>query len=137
MKVKRFDSAAILPTRAHEGDAGLDLYTPYDFSLPPEGRVLVHTAIGVELPLGTYAKVEGRSSLARYGITPLGGVIDENYRGPIGVVLVNTGRERRDFPRGARIAQLIVQPYLEVGVVEVDELTDTERGDGAFGSTGE
>lgn len=137
MKAKRFDDRAILPTRAHEGDAGLDLYAPYDFSLPPGGRVLVHTAIGVELPLGTYAKVEGRSSLAKQGITPLGGVIDETYRGPIGVVLANIGRERCDFKRGDRIAQLIVQPYLEVGVMEVDELSDTERGTGGFGSTGE
>lgn len=137
MKVKRFDSAAILPTRAHEGDAGLDLYAPYDFSLPPGARVLVHTAIGVELPAGTYGKIEGRSSLAKLGITPLGGIIDETYRGPIGVVLANTGRERRDFQRGSRIAQLIVQPYLEVGVIEVDELSDTQRGAGGFGSSGE
>ena len=109
MKTKRFDNLAILPTRAHEGDAGLDLYAPYTFSIASGERVTVDTA----------------------------GVIDETYRGPIGVVLTNLGRERKIIQRGDRIAQLIVQPYLEVGVMEVDELSDTERGTGGFGSTGE
>lgn len=137
MKTKRFDKMAILPTRAHEGDAGLDLYAPYTFSIASGERVTVDTAVGVQLPMGTYGKIEGRSSLAKKGITPLGGVIDESYRGPIGVVLANLGRERKIIQRGDRIAQLIVQPHLEVGVMEVDELDDTERGAGGFGSTGE
>lgn len=139
MRVKRLSPDAILPKYAHRGDAGLDLYAARDLVIPPSEARVVPTGIAVELPPGTEAGIRPRSGLAReWTVTVLNspGTIDEGYRGEIGVVLINHGSEAFHVKRGARVGQLVIQRRLEVEVLEVDRLSETDRGDGGFGSTG-
>lgn len=136
MKVKLFPGA-ILPTRGHDTDAGLDLYAR-DFEIihPGEGAFF-DTGVCIELPPGTYGKIESRSGLnVKHGIVSCGGVIDESYRGSIVVKLYNLSDKPYKVYRNDRIAQLIIQPYVYVDLEEVDELTDTDRGESGIGSTG-
>ncbi len=139
MRVKRLTPEAILPKYAHPGDAGLDLYAARELVVRPTEARVVPTGIAVELPPGTEAGIRPRSGLAReWAVTVLNspGTIDEGYRGEIGVVLINHGARTFHVKRGMRIGQLVVQRRLHVEVVEVDRLSETERGDGGFGSTG-
>ena len=140
LKVKRLDpSVAILPTRAHPGDAGLDLYAANDLNIPPGETRLVSTGLAIELPTGTEAQIRPRSGLAlRHSITVLNtpGTIDEGYRGELGVILINHGRAGFRVRRGMKVAQLVVKPTLVVEVTETTTLSNTTREDGGFGSTG-
>ena len=139
LRVRRLAETAILPSYAHPNDAGLDLHAAVDAVIDPGQVASISTGIAVELPSGTEAQVRPRSGLAlKHAVTVLNapGTIDEGYRGEIGVVLINHGQSAFRVERGMRIAQLVVQPRLEVDVVEADVLTDTERGRGGFGSTG-
>ena len=139
LKVKRLAADAILPRYARAGDAGLDLCAAVAAVLAPGAAALVATGIAIELPPGTEAQVRPRSGLAlKHSVTVLNtpGTIDEGYRGEVGVILVNHGREPFEVRPGMKIAQLVVAPRLAVDVVEVDALGDTERGAGGFGSTG-
>lgn len=140
VKVKRLDPAATLPARAHPGDAGLDLYAAVDIPIPPGETRLVGSGLAIELPPGTEAQVRPRSGLAlKHSVTVLNtpGTIDEGYRGEVGVILINHGRAVFEVRRGMKVAQLVVKPTLPVDVIPVDALSDTTRGDGGFGSTGE
>ncbi len=134
------DTGLPLPRYAHDGDAGLDLYSAKDLTLPPGGRALVGTGIAVAIPPGQAGFVQPRSGLAiRSGLsfvnTP--GLIDSHYRGEIQVIAVNLDRDTPiEIRRGDRIAQLVIQPVTTVEVVDVDGLDVTTRGDGGFGSTG-
>lgn len=138
--VKRLDTAgARLPARAHPGDAGLDLFAAVDVDIPAGETRLVGTGLAIELPPGTEGQIRPRSGLAlRHGITVLNapGTIDAGYRGEVGVVLINHGRQAFRVRRGMRVAQLVVTPVLEVEVVEAAALSDTARSRGGFGSTG-
>lgn len=137
--MKRLAETAVLPSYAHPNDAGLDLHAAVDIVIEPGQAASISTAIAVELPPGTEAQVRPRSGLAlKHAVTVLNapGTIDEGYRGEVGVVLINHGHAAFRVERGMRIAQLVVQPRLAIDVVEVDVLTDTERGTGGFGSTG-
>ena len=139
LRVKRLAETAVLPSYAHPNDAGLDLHAAVDTVIEPGQAASISTAIAVELPPGTEAQVRPRSGLAlRHAVTVLNapGTIDEGYRGEVGVVLINHGYEAFRVERGMRIAQLVVQPRLAIDIIEVDVLTDTERGIGGFGSTG-
>ena len=139
MRVKRLLPDAILPKYAHQGDAGLDLYAARELVIRPTEATVVPTGIAVELPPGTEAGIRPRSGLAReWAVTVLNspGTIDEGYRGEIGVVLINHGLRTFQVKRGTRIGQLVIQRRLQVEVVEVDRLSETDRGDGGFGSTG-
>jgi len=107
--------------------------------IPPGGRAVIGAGIAIEIPPGYEAQVRPRSGLAaKYGIsianTP--GTIDSDYRGEVGAILINHGTDSFDVCDGDRIAQIVVKPVLDVEFDEVDNLTDTERGDGRFGSTG-
>jgi dUTP pyrophosphatase len=140
LRVRRLDPAARLPTRAHEGDAGLDLRALEGFDLAPGERALVRTGVAVEIAPGHAGLVLPRSGLAaRHGIALVNapGLIDAGYRGELCVLLLNTDREAmfRAEP-GDRIAQLVVVQVQEASVVEVEELGDSARGDGGFGSSG-
>lgn len=138
--IHRLDEALPLPTYAHPGDAGLDLYTRVDMDLPPGGRALVPTGIAIALPDGYAAFVHPRSGLAaRAGITVLNapGTVDAGYRGEIKVILANTDPEAQArVERGDRIAQLVIQQVARAHLIEVDRLPGTARGDAGFGSTG-
>lgn len=139
LKVKRLTERATLPCYAHPGDAGLDLFSSEARDLPPGESALVKTGIAVELPPGTEAQVRPRSGLAlKHAITVLNtpGTIDEGYRGEVGVILINHGRETFRVEPGMKIAQMVVQPAIAVSVEEVTALSDTRRGGGGFGSTG-
>jgi len=139
LKVKRLGPAATIPARARPGDAGLDLYSAVDLEIAPGETRLVGTGLAIELPPGTEAQVRPRSGLAlTHSVTVLNspGTIDEGYRGEVGVILINHGRTLFEVRRGMKVAQLVVQPTLEVEVVAVDALSDTPRGTGGFGSTG-
>jgi dUTP pyrophosphatase len=139
LRVKKLSASASLPSYARAGDAGLDLRASVDVTIAPGESKLVLTGIAIELPPNTEAQVRPRSGLAlQHAVTVLNtpGTIDEGYRGEVGVILINHGREPFHVTPGARIAQLVVQPRLTVDVVEVDALGDTERGGGGFGSSG-
>ena len=139
LRVTRLNSSAILPDRAHASDAGLDLYSAVDVTIPPGETRLVGTGLALELPPGTEGQIRPRSGLAlKHGVTVLNspGTIDEGYRGELGVILINHGRATFEIRHGMKIAQLVVQSRLALDVVEATQLSDTDRGSGGFGSTG-
>lgn len=139
LKIKKINEKAVIPNYAHEGDAGLDLYAVEKLVLNPGERGLVHTGIQIELPENTEAQIRPRSGLAlKNGITVLNspGTIDEGYRGEIGVIIINHGQETFIVEEGMKIAQMIVKPVYRVNVIEVGELSDSERKEKGFGSSG-
>ena len=128
-----------LPSYQTDGAAGLDLRADEGCTLAPGDRRLVPTGLAIELPPGHEGQVRPRSGLAvRYGVGMVNapGTIDQDYRGEVGVALVNLGQQPFEVNRGDRIAQLVVAPVTRVEVELVDELTPTGRGPGGFGSTG-
>lgn len=139
LKIRKINTEAKLPEYAHEGDAGLDLFSVDDIIISPGESKLIKTGIQIELPKDTEAQVRPRSGLAlKNQITVLNtpGTIDEGYRGEVGVILINHGKEQFHVEKGMKIAQMVIKPVLKVIIKEVEELTDTTRGDGGFGSTG-
>ena len=140
LRVQRLDPRATLPTRAYAHDAGLDLYALEDVTLEPGARASVGTGVAVEIPEGHAGLVVPRSGLAaRHGIALVNapGLIDAGYRGEVRVLLLNTDREQAcAIAAGDRIAQLVLIAVATPAVVEVEELSTTERGNGGFGSSG-
>jgi dUTP diphosphatase len=140
LPVRRLDGAATLPTRAHDGDAGLDLYAAEAATLGPGDRASVGTGIAIEVPSGHAALVLPRSGLAfRHGIALVNapGLIDAGYRGEVRVLLLNTDPAQPfDVAAGDRIAQLLLVPFAAAEPVEVEELAASQRGEGGFGSSG-
>ncbi len=136
LAVRRLDPAAVLPTRAHADDAGLDLYSLEDAALAPgEGKV-IRTGVAVAVPFGHVGLVCDRSSLAKRGLKTAGGVIDAGYRGEVGVVLWNISGAPQALKKGERLAQLLIVPVATPAPVEAEDLGETARGAGGFGSTG-
>ncbi|MEO5633974.1 dUTP diphosphatase [Gaiella sp.] len=140
LRITRLRVEAVLPARAHPGDAGLDLTACEGTTIGPGERALVSTGLAVEIPPDHAGIVAPRSGLAlRHGISIVNtpGVIDAGYRGEVQVILVNTDRsESFTVEPGMRIAQLLVMPVTPVDVVEVERLTETSRGSDGFGSSG-
>lgn len=140
LPVRRVDPRATLPTRAHPGDAGLDLYALEPCDLAPGQRASLRTGIAVAIPEGHAGLVMARSGLAaRHGIALVNapGLIDAGYRGEIRVLLLNTDREAAfRIDAGDRIAQLVVVAVELAEPVAVEELDETRRGTGGFGSSG-
>jgi dUTP pyrophosphatase len=143
--VKRLPHGEGLPLPAYHSEhaAGLDLLAAVEphvkVVIEPGARELVPTGIALQLPVGLEGQVRPRSGLAqRFGVTVLNtpGTIDADYRGEIGVILVNLGREPFELTRGLRIAQLVIAPVVRVRLVETATLDDTSRAEGGFGSTG-
>lgn len=134
MKIK-LDPGAVAPERAHPTDAGLDLKTPKPFWLYSGHYLKIDTGVHVELPPGTVGLITSKSGLMAKGIT-CRGTIDADYRGSISAVLFNHGSEAVMFEAGQKVCQLVVLPVLTPEIEIVDELSQTERGDGGFGSTG-
>jgi dUTP pyrophosphatase len=143
--VKRLPHAADLPLPRYEtaGAAGMDLQAAIDADAPlvlkAGARALVPTGLTLALPEGFEAQVRPRSGLAlKQGVTLVNspGTIDSDYRGEIGVILINHGQEDVVVTRGMRIAQLVIAPVIQARLVELDELDQSERGAGGFGSTG-
>jgi dUTP pyrophosphatase len=137
--VKRLSPDAKIPKAARKGDVAFDLHSTIDYELRPGERFAVPTGIAVEIPTGYEGQVRPRSGLAlKEGITVLNtpGTIDSGYRGEVHTIMMNHGGESFRIAKGMRISQLAIRPVPEVEFVEVDELSDTERGEGGFGSTG-
>ncbi|WP_067566807.1 dUTP diphosphatase [Nocardia acidivorans] len=136
----RLDAGMPVPTRAHEGDAGVDLCTTEDVIIEPGERVLVGTGIAIALPIGTVGLIHPRSGLAaKHGLSVVNtpGTVDAGYRGEIKVCLINHDlRTPIELRRGDRIAQLLVQRVELVDFTEVTTLDETERGAGGYGSSG-
>ena len=139
LKVKKIHEEAILPSYAHFNDAGLDLFSVEEVLIKPNETALIKTGIKIELPTQTEAQIRPRSGLAlKHGITVLNtpGTIDEGYRGEIGIILINHGKNDFLVEKKMKIAQMVIKPIWKVEVNEVEELSDSLRGEGGFGSTG-
>jgi len=138
--LRRLDPDLPMPTRAHPGDAGVDLYSAVDLELPPGRRQLVGTGVAVAIPVGMVGLIHPRSGLAaRTGLSIVNtpGTIDAGYRGEIKVCLINHDPDTPiTIARGDRIAQLVVQRVELPEFTEVAELDDTSRGTGGYGSSG-
>lgn len=137
MKMKVvLDPGAKMPTRAHETDAGLDLYSPVDAVVYHNDSIKIDTGVHVEIPAGYVGMVKSKSGLnVKYGITSEG-VIDSGYTGSIVVKLYNHGNCAVPIEKGQKISQLVILPILTPELERVDKLEETERGNGGFGSTG-
>ena len=141
MNFKKLNDLAKTPTKGSTAAAGWDLYaaSEYDIWIQPHQTVKVGTGLAIELPTMTFGAIYARSGLAtKQGLRPANcvGVCDWDYRGEYIVALHNDSEEEREVRNGDRIAQLVFLPYITGEIKVVDELSDTERGDGGFGSTG-
>ena len=144
LKVKLLHEDAKLPVRAHDSDAGLDLFSIEDAVVKARGRLLVKTGISIqlpfghiELPFGYYGQVASKSGLSvKHGIEVGAGVIDEGYTGEVMVILYNHSDDDFVINKGDKIAQLLVKPVSYCDVQQVNYVRDSGRGDGGFGSTG-
>ena len=141
VKVKRLNENAVIPTYGTEYSAGADLYNldVEDVEILPHKTVLIHTGIAMEIPVGFVGLIFARSGIAtKKGLAPANkvGVIDSDYRGEIMVALHNHSDVAAKVERGERVAQICITPFLKADFSEVEELNDTQRGSGGFGSTG-
>lgn len=142
ISVKKLSGLATIPTRGSLDSAGYDLYAaiPEPVEIPPHTTVKITTDLSFELPSGTFAGIFARSGLAtKQGLRPSNcvGVCDADYRGPYVVALHNDSDLIKTINPQDRIAQMILLPFIPMEFVEVDELSESERGEGGFGSTGE
>src|SRR3954468_13101582 len=139
VKIKRIHDDALLPMQANLGDAGMDLYS-IETALIPSGEArLIQTGLQIELPKGTEAQIRPRSGLAlKHSVTVLNspGTIDEGYRGEIGVILINHGKEKFVVEKSTRIAQMVIQTVPSIQLIEVNELSQSVRGTSGFGASG-
>ncbi|HYE62828.1 MAG TPA: dUTP diphosphatase [Phycisphaerales bacterium] len=144
LRIKRLDPRAVLPRYQTVGAAGMDLSACLpeaiaSITIEPRQIVKVPLGFAMAVPLGYEAQIRARSGLSStHGLTPVNspGTIDSDYRGEVIVPLINHGREPFAITHGMRIAQMVIAPVVQVGVVEVNELDETVRGSGGFGSTG-
>lgn len=139
VKIRAFNAHAIKPVYSTAGAAGADLASVINCFVPAGGRKLVPTGWEIELPAGYEAQVRPRSGLAlKHGITVMNspGTVDEDYRGPVGVILFNSSEVDFEVKIGDRIGQLVIKPVEQAEFEVVLELSNSERGDGGFGSTG-
>ncbi len=134
--ISKLNDAAPVPTKGSSRAAGYDLSSLEDYVLRPGERKLFKTGLSFEIPTGMYGRIAPRSGLAfKSGVDVMAGVIDEDYRGEIGVILINLGQESKEFKIGDKIAQIIFEFYNDLDIVESWNLQSTERGTGGFGST--
>jgi len=136
---KKLTDNAQMPTYARAWDAGADLFSTEDFKLPAHSCGLVPTGIAIEIPEGFVGLIHPRSGLATKGITVMNapGTIDAGYRGEIKVILVNHTDKDYDVAKGDKIAQLVIQECIEAHFIEVEQLSDSNRNTGGFGSSGQ
>ena len=136
LKVKKIHPGAKLPVYGHPGDAGFDLFACVDLVLGPGEVNAVPTGLKMAIPRGHVGLIWDKSGISLKGVHKLAGVVDAGYRGEVQVVMINLGREAYKIKAGMKIAQMLVQPVHEVAIREADDLDDTSRGEGGFGSTG-
>ncbi len=137
IKIQKVNPEAFVPTYGHPGDAGLDLYSTETTTIRTGERHFFDTGVALEIPKNYVGLIWEKSGLAcRDGLISLGGVIDSTYRGPIDVVLWNLSKKSVKIKKGDKIAQLLIQPVLDVKINVVKKLSQTARGGGRYGSTG-
>jgi len=139
LKIKKINDSAIIPNYAHSTDSGMDLYSIEDKIIRPNETALIKTGLKIELPPNTEAQIRPKSGIAlKNSVTVLNtpGTIDEGYTGEIQVILINHGERLYKVNKGKKIAQLVVMPVIRVDIEQVNELVETSRGVGGFGSTG-
>ena len=138
IKFQKLHPDAQIPSYAHIGDAGADVYAVTEVTVAPQKRAAIPTGLAVDIPIGYEIQVRPKSGLAlKHGITVLNspGTVDAGYRGEIQVIVINLGDEAYTFTKGQKIAQLVLKPVLQANYVE-GELGTSDRGVGGFGSTG-
>jgi len=136
MKIKIMDKEVCVPKKGSEHSAGIDVHAPI-YNIIPAGKTLrIPLGIAIEIPIDEVAIMSERSSQGKKGITSVGNIIDADYRGEISIVLQNNSSEDISFEKGERIGQIIVCKLGNNDVLIVNELSETIRGDGGFGSTG-
>ncbi len=137
IKVKKLHEDAVIPEYAHPGDAGMDLRCVEDVTVEPGQKVMIGTGLAFEVPEGFVPLFWDKSGLAiKHGLKILGGVFEYTYRGEYIVGMINLNDTAYEFKKGDKIVQLLIQPIATASIVEVEELSETSRGDGGFGSTG-
>ena len=137
LKIKKLNNEAIVPHYAHPNDAGFDVFSINDIEIPPRSRAQVSTGIAMEIPEGFVGLIWDKSGLShKHGLKTLGGVIDSGYRGEVKVGLINLSAETYLLEKGHKVAQMIIQQKETCEIEEVNELSDTSRGEAGFGSTG-
>jgi len=138
IKFQKLHPDAQIPSYAHVGDAGADVYSVAEVTLQPSDHAAIPTGLAVDIPLGYEIQVRPKSGLAlKHGITVLNspGTVDAGYRGEIQVIVINLGKEVYTFAKGQKIAQLVLKPVIQAQYIE-GELGTSDRGVGGFGSTG-
>jgi|SRR3989344_1838313 len=137
IKVKKIHSDAVIPDYAKDGDAGFDLHSLEEKILAAGEKAVIKTGIKIEIPNGYFGSIRDRSGLAaKNALHCLAGVVDSGYRGEIGIVMINLGKDEFKINRGDRIAQMLIQKVERVEIEEVEELSESFRGESGFGSTG-
>lgn len=137
IKVKKLHKDAKLPTHGHPGDAGIDFYTIEDVVFSPGKQMHVPTGVAIEIPDGCVGLIWDKSRISfNLGLKVMGGVIDASYRGEIIMNLLNVSDKEVIIEKGYKIAQMIIQKFEDCEILEVDEVSETVRGEGKFGSTG-
>jgi dUTP pyrophosphatase len=139
LKILKLNEQAIIPQYSHPDDSGLDLFSIEDQIILPGETKLINTGIAIELPFGTEAQIRPRSGLAlKHSVTVLNtpGTIDAGYRGEIGIILINHGKNPFHVFQGMKIAQMVIAPIIHIKIETVEQLSISLRGNGGFGSTG-
>lgn len=137
LKIKRLDKSVQMPGFAYEHDAAFDLRASHSEIIKPGEKKIVKTGLQMAIPTGYVGLIWDRSGLAaKHSLHTLAGVIDAGYRGEVGVVMVNLGTEDCNIEKNMRIAQMLIQPVMHPQIHEVEDLEESERGEGGFGSSG-
>lgn len=137
IKIKKLKPEAVIPSYAHPGDVGMDLYSLEEYELKPGERKIFNLGFAMEFPSGYTAIVKDKSSLpGKAGLHTMAGVFDAGFRGEYNVQLINLGDKPYEILKGDKIAQLVIFPVEIAGLEEVKELSNSQRGQGQFGSTG-
>lgn len=138
VKITKIHENAVIPTYAHDSDAGADIYAVEDITIKPNSTEIIPTGIKIEIPLGYEIQIRPRSGLSaktKLRIANAPGTIDAEYRGEIGVIMTNTGNLSHTINKGDKIAQMVIMPVPMIKWIETEELSETERGEGGYGST--
>lgn len=136
VRIKKLHDNALIPTRAHKEDAGIDLYAYGDHEVRSGEMVKIPLGVAMEIETGYVGLIWDKSSIGAKDLKTLGGVVDAGYRGEVQVMIRNLGKESYTFLHGHKVAQMLIQKVELCDVIEVDELSSTVRGEGGFGSTG-
>ena len=136
LKIKKIKSEAVLPTRAHHDDAGIDMYACGEYVVEPGVSVKIGTGVALHIEEGNVGLIWDKSGVSSKGIKTLGGVIDAGYRGEVFVTVHNLGNTSYLFEHGQKVAQLLIQKVEFPELIEVEELEGSVRGERGFGSTG-